>query len=208
MNKHEYLTALNKELKKLPAEERKNAIQYYMEYFDDAGVENEQRVITELGYPKEVANTLLSDYAIKRINMPAAVSNKRNLSVLKWVIIALVSSPIALPLAFCLILAVLMVAGSVLLLVAACVATSVVGAAAGVVGVASAIYLIFMNDFATFFLFAGGGLLCVALSILLGMAGVGLGRLTVRLIRKIVTLIVERRKRKDEKKQTANEKID
>lgn len=207
MNKHEYLTALNKELKKLPEDERKNAIQYYMEYFDDAGVENEQKVIMELGHPKDVANTLLSDYAIKRMNMSMPPAGKKGSSVLKWVIIALVSSPIALPLAFSLIMVVLLVAFAVLMLVAMCVVSSVIGAATGIVACASAIYLIIINDPATFFVFAGGGLLCIAASILLGMAGIGIGKLTIKLIKKFVTAIVERRKRKDEKKRQQNERI-
>lgn len=208
MNKQEYLNALNKELKKLPKEEKQNAMQYYMEYFDDAGPEQEQKVMIELGHPKDVANTLLSDYAIKRMNMPAPVTTKKNLSALKWVIIALVASPIALPLAFCLILLVLLVAATAFLLMAFCVAASVVGAACGVVACASAIYLLFIHDPATFFVFSGAGLLSIAFSILLGMSGVGLGRLTVRLIRKFVTFVVERRQKKDEKKRQKNETDD
>lgn len=208
MNRHEYLAALNKELKRLPQEERQNAIQYYMEYFDDAGIENEEKVVMELGHPKEVANTLLSEYAIKRMNAPIPAVSKKNLSVLKWVIIALVASPIALPLAFCLIVLILLVAGGALLFTAMCVGASVVGSAAGIVACASALYLLVIKDAATFFVFAGCGLVSIGLSILLGIAGVGLGRLTVKLIRKFVTFIVERRRRKDEKKRQNNETID
>lgn len=213
MNKHEYLTALNKELKKLPEEERRNAIQYYMEYFDDAGAENEQKVILELGHPKEVANMLLSDYAIKQMNMPIALPerdlapsvSKKGLAVLKWVIIALVASPIALPMAFALIVTILSVAGAVLMVVLAFLFASVVGCALGVVGCAAAIYLLVIHDVATFLVFAGAGLLGIAICLLLGMAGIGLGKLTIKLIRKFVTFVVERRKKKDEKKRKENE---
>lgn len=207
MNKHEYLAELNKELKKLPDEERQNAIQYYMEYFDDAGPENEQRVIMELGHPKDVANTLLSDYAIKRMNAPSTVPNKKNFSVLKWIVVALVASPIALPVVFALICAILCVLLMVFCITAACAVMSIVGSAAGVVGCAAAIYLLVLHDPATFLLFAGIGLLGIACSILLGMAGICLAKLTIQFIRKFVTFIVERRKRKDEKRKEKNEAV-
>lgn len=35
----------------LPVDERREAIQYYNDYFDDAGPENEAWVINELGSP-------------------------------------------------------------------------------------------------------------------------------------------------------------
>lgn len=205
MNKHEYLAVLNKELHKLPEEERKNAIQYYIEYFDDAGMENEQRVILELGHPKEVANEILSDYAIKRINMPTLSQpfDKKPLAFLKWAIIALVASPIALPIAFCLLLFILGVMVATLLLVILLVGTAVVGIAAGVIAVAVAFYLSFA-DFATAICAAGLGVIVIALSILFGMFGVGIGRLIIKLIKKLITFVVERRKKKYETKN-ANE---
>lgn len=36
-----------------------NAIEYFSEYFDEAGPENEQQVMEELGEPKEAARELL-----------------------------------------------------------------------------------------------------------------------------------------------------
>lgn len=201
MNKHEYLEVLNRELKKIPEEERKNAIQYYIEYFDDAGVENEQRVIMELGHPQEVANVILSDYAIKRINMPISAHHfdKKSLGILKWTMIALVASPVALPVAFCLLLFIMGAVMATMLIVVLFVGTAVVGIAAGVVAVAVAFYLSFV-DFATAICAAGLGLFAIGLSILFGMLGIATGRLTMKLVKKLVTFVVERRKKKNEKK--------
>ena len=50
---------LRKYLKRLPKEDYENAIEYFSEYFDDAGPENEQQVMEELGEPKEAARELL-----------------------------------------------------------------------------------------------------------------------------------------------------
>ena len=51
MNRNEYMAALRRALSVLPEEERANALRYYEEYFDDAGPENEQQVISDLGAP-------------------------------------------------------------------------------------------------------------------------------------------------------------
>lgn len=55
MNKEQYMKELDSLLRNIPESERKEALSYYEEYFDDAGVENEQQVIEELGQPSKVA---------------------------------------------------------------------------------------------------------------------------------------------------------
>ena len=55
MNRIEFMTTLASLLQDIPAEERREAMQYYNDYFDEAGVENEEKVITELGAPEKVA---------------------------------------------------------------------------------------------------------------------------------------------------------
>lgn len=62
MNRTEYMAALRRALCALPEEERANALRYYEEYFDDAGPENEQKVIADLGAPEKVAAQILADY--------------------------------------------------------------------------------------------------------------------------------------------------
>ena len=51
MNKQEYLSELEAYLASLSEEERNDALRFYEEYFEDAGPENEQQVISELGKP-------------------------------------------------------------------------------------------------------------------------------------------------------------
>jgi len=58
MNRVEFMTRLASLLQDIPAEERMDAMQYYNDYFDDAGEENEERVIIELGSPEKVASIL------------------------------------------------------------------------------------------------------------------------------------------------------
>ena len=37
-------------------------MQYYTEYFADAGIENQEEVIKELGTPEELANKIIEEY--------------------------------------------------------------------------------------------------------------------------------------------------
>ena len=45
MTRKEYMEQLRKYLKRLPKEDYENAIEYFSEYFDEAGPENEQHVM-------------------------------------------------------------------------------------------------------------------------------------------------------------------
>lgn len=58
MNRQEFMSRLEQLLYDLPAEERTDALQYYNDYFDDAGLEREQEVIRELISPEHVARTI------------------------------------------------------------------------------------------------------------------------------------------------------
>ncbi len=63
MTKKDYLRALKNEIQALPLNEQKEALDYYENYFLDAGVENEQKVIDELGDVKKLASDILSNVA-------------------------------------------------------------------------------------------------------------------------------------------------
>lgn len=58
MNKNEYLDRLSRLLADISYEEHEEALSYYREYLEDAGAENEQRVIEELGTPEQLAQEI------------------------------------------------------------------------------------------------------------------------------------------------------
>lgn len=62
MNKEQYLWMLKNNLNALPPDEFDNVMEYYREYFEDAGVENEAKIIEELGSPVALANKIVSDF--------------------------------------------------------------------------------------------------------------------------------------------------
>ena len=61
MNKQEYLSELEAHLASLSEEERNDALRFYEEYFEDAGPENEQQVISELGKPFALAKSIICE---------------------------------------------------------------------------------------------------------------------------------------------------
>lgn len=58
MNREEYMKRLERALNGISESEKAEALQYYRDYFDDAGVENEQEVMEALGTPENLAETI------------------------------------------------------------------------------------------------------------------------------------------------------
>lgn len=61
MNRDRFMKQLEQLLMDIPEEERREAIAYYEDYFNDAGVENEEAVLTELKSPEHVARSIKAD---------------------------------------------------------------------------------------------------------------------------------------------------
>ena len=61
MNRVQFMKQLEKLLSDISEEERKEALDYYESYFDDAGPEREAEVIRELGSPGKVAAIIKAD---------------------------------------------------------------------------------------------------------------------------------------------------
>jgi uncharacterized membrane protein len=61
MNRVEFMRQLESLLWNLSESDRLDAIAYYNDYFDEAGVENEERVLKELGSPERVAAMIKAD---------------------------------------------------------------------------------------------------------------------------------------------------
>lgn len=58
MNRVEFMNELEQLLADISDSEREEALQYYNDYLNDAGVENEEEVIISLGSPEKVAATI------------------------------------------------------------------------------------------------------------------------------------------------------
>lgn len=108
MDKQTFLRRLEEGLRQLPPEEREDILAYHREYFQDAGPEQEAKVIQELGDPDLLARRLLSEYGEQPPASPPPpppsqpqpeASKKKRPSGVLVAILAVLAAPIALPLA-------------------------------------------------------------------------------------------------------------
>lgn len=195
MNRKEFIETLRRELSKLPQEEIDEAIEYYEEYFDEAGVEREEEVIKELGSPKKIANQIKSEYAVRQLddegdNRSTAI---KGLSAVWWVILGICAAPVSIPIAIVLIA--LAIAGfalalsiviSVFAAIFSVAFTAVATIVLGILAIPSAL--------STAVLFIGTGL--IVLGIMAGlMVLVSIG------IKKLVSAMVKAIRRHNEKKR-------
>lgn len=58
MNRIDFMQKLEERLLDLPAAERQEALQYYEDYLNDAGTENEEEVLAALGTPEKLAASI------------------------------------------------------------------------------------------------------------------------------------------------------
>lgn len=130
MNKQEYMEQLKKRLRRLPKEDFERAVEYFEEYFAEAGAMHEAEAIEDLGSPREAAEQIIRDMALDYSEEP--VKNVKGGFHGLWVaFLALCAAPLALPL----MLAGVCVAASVLIAVLAVLfAILVVGACSVLAG--------------------------------------------------------------------------
>lgn len=156
MDKTKFIGELKERLRKLPYDEVKEALDYYEQYFDDAGSQNEEAALAELGSPAEVASQIIAEFAIKDADRSKA-SAKRGLSTVFTAILAVFAVPIALPVALGVIISALAIVFSVMITF---FALGISGAACIIAAVVSAVVSIavLVQDFATSIYCAGIGL--------------------------------------------------
>ena len=160
MNRHEFIGELKRRLRKLPYDEIKEAVDYYEGYFNDAGEENEQAVLTELGSPSAVASQIIANFAVKEAGTEG--SGKKKWRTTWLVILALFASPIAVPLA----LAAGAVALSLIITLSAVIFSFfAAGIAVFISGVACIIagFLVIFQSVSTTLLYSGAGLMLLGI---------------------------------------------
>jgi len=82
VSRKEFMEELAMRLRELPAEEREDALRYYESYFDEAGPEQEQLVLDELGSAEKVASQIIQDfYGEKKTKEQTAESHSSGIYV-------------------------------------------------------------------------------------------------------------------------------
>lgn len=70
MNRIEFMEELSGLLQDIPEEDRMDALNYYNDYFDDAGAENEKNVIDELESPEKWLQRSRQTERIRKMEKP------------------------------------------------------------------------------------------------------------------------------------------
>jgi uncharacterized membrane protein len=227
MTRNEYMEQLKKYLKRLPKEDYDNAIEYFSEYFDEAGSENEQQVMEELGEPREAARELLLNLLQESVGggkdstgektaaLPEAGSvvqgrstawqnahdstkNKRSPGkIILLAILVLCASPVSLVL----LISALTVLFAVVVVIASVIfslgVTSVAAIAGGILLAGFGAMLI-LKSVAAACMMAGSGFLMAGAGILIGILTIYICKWCATGIGRLVNRFVRKKVRKDE----------
>lgn len=197
MTSGEYLKQLEKYLRKLPQSDYEDAMEYFTEYFADAGPENEQAVIKELGTPKQAAAELMRNLLDKKVDEREAMEKEEKQKEKKkttganvvWIaILALFAAPIGAPILISILIVLLCAALCAALLDMSVFLIAVVGVAAGIKMLLRGILAVSVS-FGGFCFITGMGVFMLGISILCAVFGVyfakWMGRLFVWCTRKV-----------------------
>ena len=112
MTREEYMAKLKKHLRKLPKQDYEDAIEYFNEYFSDTDEAGQQKLMEELGTPKQAAADLMYNLLDRKIQEQDAADedsekkqDKKGITLLA--VLAILSTPVTVPL-FIAMLAVLL----------------------------------------------------------------------------------------------------
>lgn len=193
MTRTDYLAELDKYLRRLPEEDYREAMDYFREYFDEAGPENEAQIMAELGTPKEAANDLIHNLLGKKVAKDRKTFRSRT-QIIWLTLLAICGAPFAFLLLLGLLMALvgLIAFGLTIVLGAVGLSLSLILAASLTIWEAFH-YLpetpsVFMMGF-------GGGLAALGGAILLAILALLFARYSYRGIKALAQWIIKKGKR-------------
>lgn len=104
METNPYIKELAKYLTQLTKDEQADVLDFYSEYILDAQMTSEAMIVHKLGTPKQLSRKILADYSIRALDNKEAgqphyePKSKKNIRMIWLVILALLASPVAIPL--------------------------------------------------------------------------------------------------------------
>jgi uncharacterized membrane protein len=147
----------------MPSDELESAIQYYEEYFDEAG--DDQKAAEELGSPEKAASMIKANYAVQDMEKSEG-SAKKSLKTIFIVILAIFASPIAIPIAITIFAVIISLVVALLAVFVSLFAAGAATAAVGFLTLIASVFVIVQSP-ATFLFFLGLGLVSIATGVAL-----------------------------------------
>ena len=199
MNKDKFLSELSRRLRGLPKDDFDDAMNYYIEYFLDAGVDNTQDVTQLVGTPDIVARRILDECTDKVVTKSTEEGGVKNSTRAIWyILLGIFAAPIAFPLALALAIVFFAVIFVIIAVVIALVASSVGVVIAGIAAI-PAIFWAETGSQAMVLM----GMACVGVSfgVLMTIAFIKLGELIVKLLIRFFRFISKKREESRRKKE-------
>lgn len=103
---NDYIQAVQRLLGQLTTAEQQEVVEYYREYLLDAGISTYEQAVDELGTPRSLARKVLADYSIRLTEQDGGESaqsrssvqaTKANVKTVWLIILALLSTPVTIP---------------------------------------------------------------------------------------------------------------
>ena len=164
MTKSEFMRELASLLSRIPEDERNDALQYYEDYFADAGIKEDMLVPSSIGTPQQVADKIIGEAVYGKSSqapeelkdMPIKKDDSDNTKLILGIILILITFPVWS--------GVVMGIGGVLLGIFAALIGIIIGF--GAAGIALMVTAFFASGPASGILLMGTGLLLLALAII------------------------------------------
>lgn len=185
MNRQEYMRQLEVALSRIAKAEREDVLEYYNEYFDEAGPEKEQEVIASLGSPQKLASQIKAQCAVRNMQGEQPPTVKKGVSAIWMIVLGIFAAPIALPLAIAAAAVVFSLVITALCVLLAIVIAAVAIFVAGIITVGLGFATLFTTPITSMF-YIGVGLALMGATLLGGvlavMATAAFFRLLARLL--------------------------
>ncbi|MCP9331969.1 DUF1700 domain-containing protein [Lentilactobacillus hilgardii] len=102
---NDYIEELKAMLTQLGAQEQSDVLDFYTEYLQDGQFVTYTDCVRELGTPRQLARKVLADYSIKNLNTASQSGSRANkpkddVKTIWLIALAVLSTPITIPLAF------------------------------------------------------------------------------------------------------------
>ena len=193
MTKEQYITQLKKYLRRLPKQDYDDAIEYFEEYFGEADEAGQQKLMEELGTPKEAARDLISNLLDKKLDDKSSFEKPVRKGTLRIALLAICAAPVAIPMLVALFAILLSVAicmfAVYLSIFAVALSTLLIGAKLFVRGIIAIPFSVSGS-----FIILGLGLLGIGASILLCILGIDLCKWTCILFVKMAQFLIRRKR--------------
>ncbi|WP_317286608.1 DUF1700 domain-containing protein [Leuconostoc mesenteroides] len=170
-----YLAELEQLLHQLHHSDKEEAMNFYREYVMDADLVTYEQCISELGTPKQLSRKILADYSIKAdeksTDDTTSKNPRSNIKLIWWIALALLASPLALPV-FIVLVTLAAVGFAVLAsFIAVVIALTLSGVVSAIIGVS-----VLLQSIWTGLYYIGCGLLILGIMLTVIPAGIGLLR--------------------------------